>query len=305
VITVADRGPGSALTWPKSIAVAVVWAVILSLSAVGIAAPDPTPFPADPRYSPPVSSRIATYNGSLQTFKNKVADYERRKVANEQRRSELDRIARSYPGRVAPSPEFAREFNQKIRAANTEMEALSGEADALNAEEAQLESDRAGIAAAARLELNAIVKASPPPHTAAQPGQQYQRIPRQEQPVQPQARSGGNPVHPTKPSKPPPPEVRPTTVTGPNGEFLPGVPPGVKGTLTRTGNGYTYALPPTEGIDPRVAYIRVMGPTTTSEGHEYPNGYVVYMNNEPIPQAVNPLTGRTVDPSDPYRHIRL
>jgi hypothetical protein len=84
---------------------------------------------------------------------------------------------------------------------------------------------------------------------------------------------------------------------------LPGVPKGVTGTPTTSGKGLQYQIPRgTPEIDPRVASIRVMDPVTTGK-YQYPNGYVTYMNSGG--QAVNPLTGRTLQPSDPLWHIEL
>lgn len=84
---------------------------------------------------------------------------------------------------------------------------------------------------------------------------------------------------------------------------LPGVPRGVTGTPTTSGKGLQYEIPRgTPELDPRVASIRVMDPVTTGK-YQYPNGYVTYMNSGG--QAVNPLTGRTLQPSDPLWHIEL
>lgn len=84
---------------------------------------------------------------------------------------------------------------------------------------------------------------------------------------------------------------------------LPGVPNGVRGTPTTSGKGMQYEIPRgTPELDPRVASIRVMDPVTTGKYH-YPNGYVTYMNSGG--QAVHPLTGRTLQPSDPLWHIKL
>ena len=84
---------------------------------------------------------------------------------------------------------------------------------------------------------------------------------------------------------------------------LPGVPRGLTGTPTRSGKGLEYRIPRgTPELDPRVASIRVMDPVTTGKYH-YRNGYVTYMNSGG--QAVNPLTGRTLQPSDPLWHIPL
>ncbi|MDR1386710.1 MAG: DUF6531 domain-containing protein [Propionibacteriaceae bacterium] len=87
------------------------------------------------------------------------------------------------------------------------------------------------------------------------------------------------------------------------GNALPGVPPGAVGTPTDNGQGLRYAIQPgTPGLDPRVSYIRIMEPTTTGK-YPYPTGRATYMNE--IGQTVNPLTGRTIPPTDPFAHIPL
>lgn len=84
---------------------------------------------------------------------------------------------------------------------------------------------------------------------------------------------------------------------------LPGVPEGAIGTPVRTGKGLEYQIPRgTPELAPRVTSIRVMDPVTTGK-YQYPNGYVSYMNKGG--QAVNPLTGGTLQPSDPLWHIEL
>jgi RHS repeat-associated protein len=84
---------------------------------------------------------------------------------------------------------------------------------------------------------------------------------------------------------------------------LPGVPKGVTGTPTTSGKGLEYQIPRgTPELDPKVASIRVMDPVTTGK-YRYPNGYVTYMNSGG--QTVSPLTGRTLQPSDPLWHIEL
>ena len=94
-----------------------------------------------------------------------------------------------------------------------------------------------------------------------------------------------------------------STVVGPEGIELPGVPGGVTGVVTATGRGVQYAIPEgTSGLDSRVASLRIMGPVTTGK-YQYPNGYVVYMNESG--QTVNPLTGQTISNSDPFAHIPL
>jgi hypothetical protein len=84
---------------------------------------------------------------------------------------------------------------------------------------------------------------------------------------------------------------------------LPGVPKGAVGTPTRNGEGLIYQIPRgTPEISERVASIRVANPVTTGK-YQYPNGYVSYLNSGG--QVVNPLTGETLQPSDPLWHIPL
>jgi hypothetical protein len=92
----------------------------------------------------------------------------------------------------------------------------------------------------------------------------------------------------------------PTNVIGPGGVNLPGVPPGVISDIPAdSGQGWIYPIAPNQpGIDSRVASIRVMEPTG-----RYPQGYLNYLNING--QEVNPFTGRTVAPSDPFAHIPL
>lgn len=92
----------------------------------------------------------------------------------------------------------------------------------------------------------------------------------------------------------------PANVIGPNGVNLPGTPPGIiSGTPADNGQGWIYPVTPNQsGIDPRVVSIRVMEPTP-----QYPNGYLNYLNIDG--QEVDPFTGRTVPPINPYAHIPL
>jgi hypothetical protein len=92
----------------------------------------------------------------------------------------------------------------------------------------------------------------------------------------------------------------PTSVVGPGGVSLPGVPPGVVSeTPAKSGQGWIYPLTPNQpGIDPRVVSIRVMESNTG-----YPNGYLNYLNA--AGQEVDPFTGRTIPPSDPFAHIPI
>jgi hypothetical protein len=96
----------------------------------------------------------------------------------------------------------------------------------------------------------------------------------------------------------------PPSVKGPNGEDLPAVPDGATPVRPAdTGKGHIYEVPKgTEGLDPRVTEVRVMDPVTSGP-HQYPNGYVNYMNAQG--QAVNPVTGQTIGKKDPYWHIPL
>lgn len=92
----------------------------------------------------------------------------------------------------------------------------------------------------------------------------------------------------------------PTSVIGPGGVNLPGVPPGlISDTPAKSGQGWIYPIPPNQpGIDPRVVSIRVM-----ESNAGYPNGYLNYLNA--AGQEVDPFTGRTVPPSDPFAHIPI
>lgn len=93
------------------------------------------------------------------------------------------------------------------------------------------------------------------------------------------------------------------TISGPNGELLPAVPDNAIGTPAQNGAGMVYDVAPgTDGLDPRVARVRVMDPVLTGR-YPYPDGYVTYENS--LGQAVNPLTGKTIGRSDPYWHIPL
>jgi hypothetical protein len=95
----------------------------------------------------------------------------------------------------------------------------------------------------------------------------------------------------------------PSVVHVPGDMKLPGVPRGAIGTPTNTGKGLVYDIERgTAELDPRVAQVRVMNPVTSGT-HVYPRGYVVYMNE--AGQTVNPLTGRTIPPNDPFAHIAL
>lgn len=73
--------------------------------------------------------------------------------------------------------------------------------------------------------------------------------------------------------------------------------------MAENGKGIVYDIPAgTEGLDSRVARVRVMDPVTTGN-YQYPHGYVSYENS--AGQAVNPVTGKTISKKDPYWHIPL
>jgi hypothetical protein len=53
------------------------------------------------------------------------------------------------------------------------------------------------------------------------------------------------------------------------------------------------------GLNSRVTGVRIMDRVTTGK-YPYPNGYVSYFNQ--FGQTVNPYTGQTISPSDPFWH---
>lgn len=55
-----------------------------------------------------------------------------------------------------------------------------------------------------------------------------------------------------------------------------------------------------KGLSPEVTDFRFMDPVTTGK-YQYPGGYGSYSNG--AGQTVNPLTGQTIAPSNPWRHI--
>jgi hypothetical protein len=84
---------------------------------------------------------------------------------------------------------------------------------------------------------------------------------------------------------------------------LPAVAKGSVGTPTSTGKGMEYVIRRgTAELSDRVDSIRIMEPVTSGK-YQYPNGYAVYMNSSG--QTINPVTGRTVTPNDPYAHVPL
>lgn len=96
---------------------------------------------------------------------------------------------------------------------------------------------------------------------------------------------------------------QPHTILGPGNEMLPAVPEDAVGVPAINGAGTVYDIPAgTEGLDPRVARVRVMDPVLSGR-YPYPDGYVSYENS--LGQAVNPITGKTIGRSDPYWHIPL
>lgn len=92
----------------------------------------------------------------------------------------------------------------------------------------------------------------------------------------------------------------PNFVVHPNGEVVP-VPTGAIGpTPARTGSGFQFTGGRGgHGLDPRVTDIRIMDPVVGGK-YPLPNGYVSYANARG--QTVNPWTGRTIAPADPWWH---
>jgi hypothetical protein len=79
---------------------------------------------------------------------------------------------------------------------------------------------------------------------------------------------------------------------------LPGVPKGGIGVVTDNGKGLRYAIPRgAPELSDRFTGIRVMEPTTTGK-YPYPNGRAMYINEQG--ETVNPLTGETLKPSNPF-----
>jgi hypothetical protein len=57
------------------------------------------------------------------------------------------------------------------------------------------------------------------------------------------------------------------------------------------------------GLNKRVTGVRIMNPTKPGAKYSYPDGRVSYMNVKG--QTVNPYTGDTVPPTDPWAHLGL
>lgn len=95
----------------------------------------------------------------------------------------------------------------------------------------------------------------------------------------------------------------PSFIARSNGEVI-RVPEGATGP-TPTDNGLGFQFRGGSGgdpLDPRVTGVRVMDPVTSGK-YLYPNGYVSYENG--VGQTVNPFTGQTISPSDPFWHWAL
>lgn len=166
---------------------------VVALAAAPSAYGDPEPIKTDPRYSPQLNSRIVKYNTALTELSMKIDDLKGRTDDLSRRVREHNNEVDSYPGHVAP-PAVADRINAEGEALRAEQGQLNAELDALKAEADRLEGEQTAIKAAVAAELNAIIQTNPPPHTAPQPGNQYQRRPGPPPPVQPQARDGGNPA---------------------------------------------------------------------------------------------------------------
>jgi len=176
------------------LAVVTLAALLASLIASPAVGADPTPFDPDPRYSAELSSRIVVYNTALAELNIKLGDFKERTDDLLRRIDEHNATVDSYPNRTAP-PAVADRINAEGARLSGEQDRLSAELDDLKAEAERLETERAAIADAAAAELNALIQADPPPHTAPQPGNQYQRLPPPSPPRSPAARSGGNVAH--------------------------------------------------------------------------------------------------------------
>lgn len=179
--------------WWSRVVVAIIAAALL-LAGGPVAGADPTPFNPDPRYSAKLSARIVGYNTALAELNIKLGDLKERTDDLLRRVEAHNASVDAYPNRIAP-PAVADRINAEGDQLRAEQRQLSAELDSLKAELTRLEGERAAIAAAARVELNALIQANPPPHTAPQPGNQYRRLPPPPPPVQPQARAGGNPAY--------------------------------------------------------------------------------------------------------------
>ncbi len=96
----------------------------------------------------------------------------------------------------------------------------------------------------------------------------------------------------------------PNFIGTPNGELII-VPEGATGPSATRGAGFEFTGGSGgHGLDPRVTDVRIMDPTPPrppSPG--YPNGYVSYSNSSG--QTVNPFTGQTISPNNPFWHIKL
>jgi RHS repeat-associated protein len=93
----------------------------------------------------------------------------------------------------------------------------------------------------------------------------------------------------------------PNFVVSPGGTVYP-VPQGATGPNgVSTGKGVQYeGGSGGYGFSPNTSGLRIMDPVITGP-YQYPSGYGVYMN--PSGQTINPFTGRTIAPSDPFAHI--
>ena len=80
------------------------------------------------------------------------------------------------------------------------------------------------------------------------------------------------------------------------------VPKGATGPLpVRTGKGFQFETGyGGNGLNPNVSGFRMMDPVTTGK-YLYPGGYGSYFNA--AGQTINPFTGQTIAPSNPWWHI--
>lgn len=83
------------------------------------------------------------------------------------------------------------------------------------------------------------------------------------------------------------------------------VPAGASGPIpATTGKGFQFVGGSGgHGLSPKTTDVRFMDPVTSGK-YQYPTGYGSYGNGaQPVSQTINPYTGKTLAPSDPWWHI--
>jgi hypothetical protein len=93
----------------------------------------------------------------------------------------------------------------------------------------------------------------------------------------------------------------PSFIVSEGGTVFP-VPKGATGPIPATsGKGFQFIEGAGgNGLNPKVTGFRLMDPVTTGK-YQYPGGYGSYFNK--VGQTINPLTGQTIAPSNPWWHI--